>query len=198
MADDRDAAYALGLASKGLTARLLRAAEADPSVMDAWREGKADRPDDQPDTAGGSPARKPARKAPAKRPTAEDRELSRRAPREPAAVARDAARAAGRGATGLLRRRRVSPAEFLLGLGTWAVVLNGIRYGPAGVTAWFRAKWLNQPMAATPSSKSSAPQQPESVNAAGDRAGQQPTSANAAAPSLQAVPPPHKTLRPVA
>ena len=35
-------------------------------------------------------------------------------------------------------------AAFTLGLFVYALVLNGIRYGPAGPALWLRAKFLNQ------------------------------------------------------
>jgi hypothetical protein len=37
-------------------------------------------------------------------------------------------------------------AGGLLGLVFYAMFINGIRTGPAGVTGWLKAKFLNQPM----------------------------------------------------
>ena len=36
-------------------------------------------------------------------------------------------------------------AGFLFGLGLYALALNFLRYGPAGVTGWLGAKFLNRP-----------------------------------------------------
>lgn len=37
-------------------------------------------------------------------------------------------------------------ASSLLGLCTYAMFINGVRYGPSGVTGWLKAKFLNRPM----------------------------------------------------
>lgn len=37
-------------------------------------------------------------------------------------------------------------ASSLLGLCAYAMFINGIRYGPSGVTGWLKAKFLNKPM----------------------------------------------------
>jgi hypothetical protein len=63
--------------------------------------------------------------------------------------------AVNRGTKGWLSGRRISLAEFVLGFGTWAVILSAIRYGAAGIPWWFRAKWLNDttpPAGVAPSS----------------------------------------------
>lgn len=38
------------------------------------------------------------------------------------------------------------PAGAMAGILVYALVINGIRYGTAGITGWFKAKFLNQPM----------------------------------------------------
>lgn len=38
------------------------------------------------------------------------------------------------------------PAGAIAGILAYALIVNGIRYGPAGLTGWVKAKFLNQPM----------------------------------------------------
>lgn len=38
------------------------------------------------------------------------------------------------------------PAGAIAGVLAYALIINGIRYGTAGITGWLKAKFLNQPM----------------------------------------------------
>lgn len=44
------------------------------------------------------------------------------------------------------QERAHAVASGLLGLAAYAMFINGIRYGPSGVTGWLKAKFLNRPM----------------------------------------------------
>lgn len=92
-----DHAYRLGLAGRALPARL--ATSGDEDVMAAWREGKADRPEDQPTTAR-SPGSAPRRTSPRPGPSSPGASTPRSTPRKTAASSPSLFGRAKRGAEG--------------------------------------------------------------------------------------------------
>lgn len=159
-ADPHDAAYKLGLAGKPLSAGLKREAETDDSILDSWREGKADRPDDQPDSDESStnedtpPPSKatdtPAAPAPKARRQPTPRSApsrSRRGPTGPGSRSRTGRPTLGDPTGGRL------PISFdgnglagvFFGAIFYALVISVADYGASGPGYWFKAKFLNQP-----------------------------------------------------
>lgn len=156
--DPHDEAYRLGMAGKPLSSSLLRSAETDDSILDSWREGKADRPDDQPDAPAPAPA--PPKATP--KPPAPKSSPKGRGPAPRARTARSGRSPSSRRPT----FRGTSPslsdptggrlpigfdgdgiAGFFFGAVFYALVLSVADYGATGPLLWFKAKFLNQPTA---------------------------------------------------
>lgn len=171
--DPHGEAYERGLEGRSLSGSLLRAAEKDESILEAWREGKADRPGDQPDSPktvatgdqepGGGPAASTGPPAPRGRRGPQGRGARRRssgslgirrAARQASVVNPTGGRlpigiTAGTGAAGL----------FFGGI-AYALLLSVVDYGPSGPLLWLKAKFLNEPAGAPSSSSGSGPSLP--------------------------------------
>lgn len=150
-ADPHDAAYNLGLRGKPLTSSLLGQAESDDSILDSWREGKADRPGDQPDsTEDTSSEDEETREEP--RPKARRQPTPRSAPSRTRRAPPSSRSRPGRPTLADPTGGRL-PIGFdgdglagaFFGAILYALIVSVADYGTAGPGYWFKAKFLNQP-----------------------------------------------------
>lgn len=129
MAELHDDAYRRGAAGRPLTGAHLRAAERDPSITEAWREGRVDRAQDD-DPAAPEPATVTSLRAP-------------RGASTPPSSSSSAPSSAGRQLS-VPRRAVHTAAGAALGLVAAALAVSIIDYGVKGPWYWFEAKFLDR------------------------------------------------------